>query len=233
MKTKMALSIILGLVSFVLVAIMFTQFKTVEQTDITAIETMREAELRTELTSWKAKYDEVQEKVDDTKNKIAEYETQLNSSQNTSDVINNEIKDYERFLGYTKVTGQGIEITLSDSEDKLIESLDLLKLVNELKSAGAEAISINDERIVTNSDIVSVNNRLILVNSRKLSSPYVVKAIGDKKYLESAIIIKGGYIDSIKAAEKAIDYVLKDDILIDSYKEEIKMDYSKEVEDND
>ena len=59
-KDKLILSISIGLTALVLSAVTFTQFKTVEQTDITAIETMRETELRTELASWKTKYDEIQ-----------------------------------------------------------------------------------------------------------------------------------------------------------------------------
>ena len=46
--------------------IIFTQFKTVEETDITAIETMRETELREEIASWKTKYDEVDAKLKET-----------------------------------------------------------------------------------------------------------------------------------------------------------------------
>ena len=88
-------------------------------------------------------------------------------------------------------SGEGIIITLEDNNYKNIERFDLISLVNELKLAGAEAISINDERVVSNTDIALINNRIILVNSRRISSPYIVKAIGDKKYLESAITIKG------------------------------------------
>ena len=56
-KDKLILTISIGLTALVLSGITFLQFKTVEQTDITAIETMRETELRTELSLWKTKYD--------------------------------------------------------------------------------------------------------------------------------------------------------------------------------
>ena len=55
LKAKITLIICIGFTALILTAVMFTQFKTVDQTDITAIETMREAELRTELSSWKTK----------------------------------------------------------------------------------------------------------------------------------------------------------------------------------
>ena len=59
MKGKIVLTISVGFTALILSAVIFTQFKTVEQTDITAIETMRETELRTELSTWKTKYDEI------------------------------------------------------------------------------------------------------------------------------------------------------------------------------
>lgn len=55
---------------------------------------------------------------------------------------------------------------------------DLLKLINELNSAGAEAISINDERIVAMSDLFPVSS-FILINGERTTSPYEIKAIGD------------------------------------------------------
>ena len=54
---KMTISI--GCVALILTMLMFTQFKTVDETDIMAIETMRETELRSELANWKEKYEAV------------------------------------------------------------------------------------------------------------------------------------------------------------------------------
>ena len=59
MKGKIVMIISVACTALILSMVMFTQFKTVEKTDITAIETMRETELRTELASWKQKYEEI------------------------------------------------------------------------------------------------------------------------------------------------------------------------------
>ena len=199
-KDKLIMTISIGFTALVLSAVTFTQFKTVEQTDITAIETMRETELRAELSSWKTKLDEVSLKLTDTQNTINQYKT------------------------------EGIVITLQDNDFKDIESYELLKLVNELKLAGAEAISINEERIVSTSDITMINNSIILVNTRRISGPYIVKAIGDKKYLESAITIKGGYVDEVKANDKTISHEVQDNLIIPKYNGNISFDYAKKVE---
>lgn len=227
MKEKMILSISIGCATLILTMIMFTQFKTVEKTDIMAIETMRETELRSELAVWKEKYEEVEVKLQDTNSKIQEYKTQMSSEENAAELLNQELKESEKILGYTTVKGQGIEIVLEDNDFKNIERFDLISLVNELKLAGAEAISINDERIVNNSDIALINYRILMVNGRRISGPYVVKAIGDKKYLESAITIKGGYLDELKASEKTVRYTVSDEIIINKYNGSMTIDYLK------
>ncbi len=44
--------------------------------------------------------------------------------------------------------------------------MDLLQLVNELKLAGAEAISINNERVVSTTEIANVGSQFILINGK-------------------------------------------------------------------
>ena len=124
-KDKIIMIISIGFTALVLSAVTFTQFKTVEQTDITAIETMRETELRTELSSWKTKYDEIALKLGETENTIAQYRTELSSASDASEVAKQEVKDFEKYLGYTDLQGQGVVVTLQDNEFKNIESYDL------------------------------------------------------------------------------------------------------------
>lgn len=229
MKAKITLTICIGFTALILTAIMFTQFKTVDQTDITAIETMREAELRTELTSWKTKYEDIETKIEERDSKIKEYKQELNNGASSLQLLEDEIKEAENYLGYTDLQGQGIVVTLKDTDIYNIENYELLKLVNELNIAGAEAISINDQRIVSSSDITLINNRIILVNTKKISGPYTVKAIGDKQYFESALTIKGGYIDDVRASGRDIEYRVEDNIVIPAYEGELSFQYAKEV----
>lgn len=103
MKEKGILSISIGCVALILTMVMFTQFKTVEQTDIVAIETMRETELRSELATWKEKHEELETKLEDTNNKIEEYKTQMSSDENAKQLLEQELKEAQKFLGYTDV----------------------------------------------------------------------------------------------------------------------------------
>ena len=229
MKGKLSLTIIIGFTSFVFTMVMFTQFKTIEQTDITAIETMRETELREELARIKANYDDIETKLNDTQAKITEYETQMESNEDSAKILENELNEAKMYLGYTNVVGQGIVITITDGS-RSIESYDLINLVNELKLAGAEAISINDNRVVSTTEIVDIINRYIMVNGKRISGPYTIKAIGDQKYLESGITLKNGYIDEMNANGKKISYDTFDEVIINAYDGNIEMQYSTVIE---
>lgn len=227
MKGKLTITISIGLTAVIFATVMFAQFKTVEQTNITEIEAMRESELRTELSSWKAKYDEINLKYEEISKKVEEYKQQMKDNVDATALIKNDIAENEKYIGYSDVEGEGIVITLEDNSKKEITSDDLLNLVNQLKLAGAEAISINDERVVNTTDITIVNGAFVFVNGKRLSSPYTVKVIGNQKYLDSAISIKYGYIDEITANGKTISYVPVKSVKINKYKGDLSMKYAE------
>ena len=226
-KGKITMIIIVGLVCFVLILVMSMQFKVVKQTDITSIENMREAELREELANWKEKYDEVDSKYNETIEKLNEYKETEKSNEETEEVIDNELEQVNMLLGKTDVQGKGIEIFLRDTEDEEVPKInadDLLVIVNALKLAGAEAISINDQRIINMTDIVNVDT-YIKVNGNRILAPYTIKAIGNQIYLESELIGNGGYVDTLRKSGHSIEIQKKDNVEILKYNGEIKTKY--------
>lgn len=233
MKNKNVMAAIIGMVCIILVGVMFAQFKTVEETDITGIETAREAELQTMLSSWKTRYEEIEEKLNDTKTKITEYEQKINSKEETSELLDEELEQTNLLVGKTNVIGDGVVIVLQDNNEKSIVASDLRTLVNELKLAGAEAISINDKRILNMTEIVDVDG-YILINEERTVSPYIVKAIGDQTYLSSALSLKNsGFIDKHTKLGKTVEMREQKNISILAYngrKNQLQFRYAKEVE---
>ena len=233
MKNKTRMAFMIGFVCIILVGVMFAQFKTVEETDITGIETAREEELQTMLSSWKTKYEEIQEKLQDTKTKISEYEQKINSREETSLLLDEELEQTNLLVGKTNVIGEGVIVTLQDNNEKSIIASDLRTLINELKLAGAEAISINDKRVLNMTEMVDVNGR-ILINEQPTVSPFIVKAIGDQTYLSSALSLKNsGFVDSYKKLGKTVEMREEKNISILAYngsKNQMQFRYAKEVE---
>lgn len=233
-KEKLTIAIIIGLMVFLLTLIIFIQFRTISYTDVSALETMQESELKSEIASIKLQYEETLQKLEETNNTIKEYEETINTDKEASTLLKNELTKSRDLVGKNPVTGSGVIITLTDVEvGKFgkITANDLIELLNALKAAGAEAISINDHRIVLNSYIVDLGSTFISVNKNRLVSPYVVKAIGDITYLESGLSQKQyGYIDTKINEGKDVKLEKKDNIEINAYNGELKFEYAKEVE---
>ena len=233
-KEKRVMVITIGLVCFVLFYTIFVQFRVVEETDISGIAKMQETELKESLSDWKTKYNEANEKLEQTNNKIAEYQSIAKDKDKSEKLLEEELKNANMMLGKTDVEGEGIEVTINDGyktelDGQTVKSnviaLDLIQIVNELRKAGAEAISINDERITNMTDIVDIGNKYTLVNSQVVSGPYTVKAIGERNYLQSALGIKNGYIDQMSANGKSVSVETKRNIKI--FKYEAKTDKDK------
>ena len=232
-KDKIIMASVIGWICIILFTIIFAQYRIVEQTDITGIKAAREEELQTMLSSMKTKYEEMEEKLLDTQDKISEYEKIIDSSDKTSELIEKELEQTNMLVGKTNVVGEGVIITMKDNNNKSIEPSDLRTLVNELKLAGAEAISINDKRILNMSEIVEAGG-YILIDEDRVSSPYTIKAIGDQTYLSSALSLKNsGFIDTYKKVGKTVEMKTDKKISISAYnskKNQLTLKYAKGVE---
>lgn len=190
-----AVTVVIFIVCIVLVSVMLMQFRTIEQTDITEIESMRESELRVALSEWKTKYEDVSKQLTDINSRIEDYNKTIEDNDKASELIDEELNESNTLVGKTNVYGEGVIITIKSSDTFQIYSDYLLELVNELRYAGAEAISINGVRILTTTEIVDFLS-YISVNQQRLEEPYVIKAIGDSEYMYSILNLKGsGFAD--------------------------------------
>ena len=228
---KLAVAIVMFIVCITLVSVMLMQFKTIEETDITEIENMRETELRTAISEWKTKYEEVETKLQDTNKKINEYSDKIKNNEKVSELISDELDESNMAVGKTDVYGEGVIVTLNDDEKDIV-AWDLIDLVNELKYAGAEAISINDIRIINTTDIFDLRSYTYLtVGQQRLQPPYVVKAIGNPDYLSSILNLKdSGFVDRYKNSGKSVKMETSKKVQIKKHNGEMAYKYMKEIE---
>ena len=217
---KTTVTVTIGILSFILAFVMFMQFKFVQQTDLTSIKNMREDELKEELVLWKSKYEEVEEQLQETRNKIAEYEKTIANNEEASKLVEEELQQNKLLLGQTDVEGEGIIIYYADGEKKVLAT-DLLTLVNELNLVEAEAISINGQRIIATTEIAGADS-YIYINGERTTSPYEIRVIGNKRYLESAMIGQGGLVDTAPKKGKVMSVESKNNVQIPKYNGELK-----------
>ena len=205
-KGKFVVTITIGVMCLILTMLIFMQVKTISTVDVSELEIMRESELKTEITTLKTKYEEVEAKIEETNSKILEYEQAITDGNEAAILQQKELKETEDLLGKNSVTGEGIVITLTNTGKSSVKASDLIELINILKDAGAEAISVNEQRLIYSSYIVTLNGTSYLsIDGNRIVAPFTVKAIGNTTYLESAIAQKKyGYVDKkIKEGKQA------------------------------
>lgn len=237
---KKSISLVLGLMCLVLTWGIAVQIKTVSGNGTTVSTNAKENELRDAVLKAKEKYDNMYIELEYMEEQLEIERT--NSTQNNTELeqLENEIKGGNKILGLSEVTGNGIVITVNDSTSSLnifddpnllvVHDTDLINIVNELKSVGAEAISINGQRIVTTSAIECDGN-VVLINGQKIAAPFVIKAIGFPESLKG-INMLGSYVYNLKYdrhLEVKIETSdsLKQKITIPKYTGVIKFEYAE------
>lgn len=134
------------------------------------------------------------------------------------------------------VEGPGVVLTITDSKTPvkdgenpnlyLIHDEDMLRIVNELRAAGAEAISINDQRLIGTSEI-RCSGPTVTVNGKIFAPPFIIKAIGDTKTLHSSLTMRGGVVESLKYWGIEVKIQDEDHIMVPAYDGTIKQNYIK------
>ena len=163
----------------------------------------------------------------ETKEKLNEYKQKSENDQETRELLEKELEEANLLLGQTEVIGEGVVVTLEDNEEAEIDIYDLLHLLNELKLAGAETISINEIRVVNTTDLALIQDTFISLDGNRINSPYTVKAIGDPVKLESGLMQnESGYIDKIiEPMDKTATVERKREIIIPKYEGQMSIKY--------
>lgn len=148
-------------------------------------------------------------------------------------VDDNELKV---MAGLTALEGTGITVELDDSTKTaksgenpnlyVIHDDDVLRVINELRAAGAEAIAINGQRLIDTSEIRCAGPTLS-VNNVRSAAPFVISAIGDKTALENSIKMRGGVEQTLKVWGIRVEVKTYDDIYIPPFKGTRKLTYAK------
>lgn len=136
--------------------------------------------------------------------------------------LRKEIFDLKVISANSDLIGNGIKITISDSRDRdigstkygIVHDLDILVIINDLITFGADAISINDVRILPDSKI-DCQGPTIRINDVVKSTPFVIKAIGDEEKLFTGVSDKDSYVNLLKTVyEMEVSVEKKKDIYI-------------------
>lgn len=153
-------------------------------------------------------------------------------------ILGEKLARAEILSGQRAVHGKGITITLSDSTAQntgvdenafVVHDTDLLRVINELRASGAEAISLNGERILATSEIRCAGP-VVSVNNRRYNIPFVISAIGDPDIMEAALKMRGGVVDELLTFQIQVEIVKHEDITIDALRHDVTFQYARPLE---
>ncbi|MFA9399438.1 MAG: DUF881 domain-containing protein [Clostridiaceae bacterium] len=241
MKNKFISKLSVALVCMLLGFMIAYQFKLIKQKSDN-INSTNTSDITAEIEQLNKQKDQLQESVNELQNKISDYEEASATRSDESQKLLEELKDSRMLLGYLDAQGEGLIVTLTPAVTpssgflgdtgnlNRINDEDLVYVVNELRFAGAEAISINDMRITSFTGIRNAGN-YILINDEKISpsEKVVIKAIGDKELLYASLILKETFSSFSGIFDAKIER--NDDIEINKYIGTYQLKYAKQVED--
>ena len=200
MRKSIAGQFAITLVSLILGLMLATQFKNVQRVGGNVSRQRTQ-----ELTEYIKKLEFDNESLN---SRIKEYEEIVSNYENASkdETLVNELTKSKSQAGLLPMEGPGVVVTVDnlyingwDSGQQMVQNVhydDLLRLVNELNAAGAEAIAINNERVIATTEIRNAGD-YIVINTNRHSVPFEIKAIGNSENLQAALNLLGGVVDNL------------------------------------
>jgi len=189
-----------------------------------------------ELESQKSEIKILQGKVEELKTEISAYKTAKEDEEvDYEKFLRNEILNIKLLAGLTKIEGPGVVIIVSDATRELIEDenpnnllvhdIDIRAMVDDLRNAGAEAIAINGQRVVFNKSNIQCTGPTIKINDQVFAPPYVIEAIGDRKFLESAINAPGSFSEDLRSFGVFVEVNTSISVTIPAYEGFVNYEY--------
>ena len=237
---KKQIAILMGGMCCLLTLGICVQVKTIKNTTSAFGKTQTENELRDSVSRWQENYKNAYEKLSKKEDELEALREQAASNSENSNHLTESLAEYNTLLGYSELVGPGVIVTLNDGDPLLnnafltnyiVHDEDIFEVVNALRNAGAEAISVNGQRIISSSAITCVGN-VIKINNQKIGAPFVINAIGSSTWLESSLTMAGGYLDWIESqgVQVEVKKVEKSEIIIPKYEGVYKYQYAERAE---
>lgn len=160
-----------------------------------------------------------------------------NKATGRSNTVRAELDTYRILAGTKAVTGPGVEVNLSDSNVALppgqdpnlfvLHDEDVLRVLNELKAAGAEAIALNGVRLTATSEIRCIGPTILTNKTKRIPAPFTITAIGNPETLENSLLMKGGVVEQLKIWGIQVQVHKNDSIKIPSYTGTTTFEYAQ------
>ncbi len=242
LEKKQKFQISMSIVILILVFAVTWQIKGVRKNN--AVESQISNRVQTLQQDYKAeleKNEKLLQQIVELQTDLAKYREQVTESGGAAKILKEELNRAETIAGLTDVSGSGIIISLKDGSSQTVGNITyndgygivhdsyILTILNELRAAGAEALSLNDERILATSEIRCVGPT-VSVNNTKQAAPFEIKAIGNPDTLENALRMPGGAVEQSNFYGVDVTIKKSNKLLIKKYTGASTFKYAQVVE---
>lgn len=213
---KIARNIAMTIICILLGIMLALQYKSINvNQSLASYENKRMDELKTELIKLQDQKSSLQERLEELEKENQTYARVKAGDSDAALQIQENLNKARIFAGLETVKGKGIIVTLDNNGSIYVEDYDILDIVNELRATGAQAISVNNERIVAMTEIRGAGH-YIMINGRQYKAPFTIKAISDPDDLERSLTLMGGVLEGM---EELINVSIKksDQIVINKF----------------
>lgn len=230
---KIGRSIAITFICIILGTMVAWQYKSINYNQNVAIsQNRRVEELKDEIIRLQNTNNELRARLEEIKEENMAFEKGRIDSNETTKLLQDQLKRARTFGGLVDVIGKGVVVTIDNNEFAKVAERDIFDVINELRAAGAQAISVNEERIVAMSEIRETG-RYILINGVQMEAPFVIKAISNPDNLERSLNMIDGVIDRLKEWQLKATVKKMDEVIIPKVRDDgsvIKIDMLSTVE---
>lgn len=232
------------LLSFVLGMLLAAALKTQQTIKFAGIPSTRLPILAQSWASERERNRTLEREITDQRETISKYEKALGEGGSSTGILSTELQNARFQAGLLPAQGEGVIVTLQDSkrrppadaspemiDDYNIHDYDIRDFVNELLASGAEALAVNEQRIIANTPIRCAGTR-ILINNAPMSPPFIITAIGPAEEMENGLKMRGGVVDQFRIMEDLSDMVKIErsaHLRVPAYSGSTQMRYAKPV----
>jgi len=188
----------LTVVCIILGLILSWQFRSINDNQkLAGLENKRADELKTELLQEKNAREDLEKRNRELLDTNSKFEDAKYDVDQYTATLKDQLKSARILAGLVDVKGKGIVVTVNNKGNIYVDDTNVLDLINEMRASDARAISVNDERVVAMSEVREAG-KFIMINSKRLSAPYVIKAIGDQDKMISSLKMTGGMYEKLQ-----------------------------------
>lgn len=195
---KISRNISISIVCIILGLALSWQFQSIRNNaKILNLESQKKDDLIVKILNEQKNNENLKAKLSELQEQLYKFESARGNSDINIKLLTEEIQKLKTVAGLTNVKGKGVIVSFKKEDSLSVEDDDLLIILNELRATDAQALAINDQRIIDTSE-VRVAGGYIMVNGTHLVPPYVIKAIVDPDNADNALNMLGGALERIR-----------------------------------